>query len=421
MNMKRVLKWLLCLHVLLSACSTNNTTEPAEETATPTEIPQNSDMEEKEEGVAVTAPAEDAVAVAERELEKYENFNNPEDYYSLDDSGLRQYIEDKVYMDLVAEYQSEDFIIENVNTSYVSKEYIEELEYNSKENIFFGYTLSELNDQFQGKRYIFTLGEDGKTEVQLFEEYSDDTYSRAVKNVAIGSGVILVCVTVSAVTGGLGAAPVSMVFAASAKTATTMALSASTFSSVFAGTLKAIQTGDPDEALKAAALSGSQSFKWAAIGGALIGGATEASALISTSRASSTLGQDIQQWRLAEKRALEKYGGQEQLSYLDGVEVPRGTPGATRPDVIREIHGHLEAIEVKYYDVSKSANRSELLSELEREISARVASMPEGTTQRVVLDVTGRGFPEEMMDNVVTLVQARLDSIYPNIPVDVIW
>lgn len=36
-----------------------------------------------------------------------------------------------------------------------------------------------------------------------------------------------------------------------------------------------------------------------------------------------------------EALALEKYGGTDQLTYLCGKEVAYGTPGATRPDVVR--------------------------------------------------------------------------------------
>lgn len=56
-----------------------------------------------------------------------------------------------------------------------------------------------------------------------------------LKNVAIGTGVILVCVTVSAVTAGAGAPAISLIFAASAKTGTIMALSSAGFGGFTAG------------------------------------------------------------------------------------------------------------------------------------------------------------------------------------------
>ena len=125
---------------------------------------------------------------------------------------------------------------------------------------------------------MFTLGDDGQTVVTEFQKY-DDTYDQMLKNVAIGTGVILVCVTVSIVTYGAGAPAVSMIFAASAKTGTIMALSSGVFSGVSAGVVKGIETGDLNESMKAAALAGSEGFKWGAISGTIAGGAGEAIAL----------------------------------------------------------------------------------------------------------------------------------------------
>lgn len=77
-----------------------------------------------------------------------------------------------------------------------------------------------------------------------FEEY-DDTYDKVIRNVAIGTGVILLCVTVSVVTGGLGApAAVSAIFAASAKSATVFALSSGALSGVSAGIVEGLGTHD---------------------------------------------------------------------------------------------------------------------------------------------------------------------------------
>ena len=193
-------------------------------------------------------------------------------FTGLDDPKLLQYVEDSVYSELVSQFASEDYVIENVAATYVSKEYLEELSYNSQTNIFFGYTLPELDAQFQGTRYVFTIGDDGETTVQAFEAY-DDTYEKALKNVAIAGGVILVCVTVSVATGGVGLTTVSTVFAASAKSATVAAISSGFMLGASAGIVKGFQTKDVDEALKAAALEGSEGFKWGAISGAVSGGA----------------------------------------------------------------------------------------------------------------------------------------------------
>ena len=199
-------------------------------------------------------------------------------FTGLSDPALLQYVEDSVYANLVHELDSDSFFVENVSAIYISKEYLDELAYNSQANIYFGYTLSELEEQFQGTKFVFTLGENGQTAVQEFEAY-DDTYDRVIRNVAIGAGVILLCVTVSVVTAGVGAPAVSVIFAASAKTATAFALSGGIFSGVAEGIVTGIETKDFDKSLKAAALAGSEAFKWGAITGSVGGGAQSAIAL----------------------------------------------------------------------------------------------------------------------------------------------
>lgn len=209
------------------------------------------------------------------------------EFSGLDDENLQRYLRDTLYTALVEDLDSDQYYVENVDTKYISKEYLKELAANSKENIYFGYTLSALERQFQGTKYVFTVGDDGHTIVHAFEDY-DDTYDRVVQNVAIGTGVILVCVTVSAVTGSV-APTVSMVFAVSAKTAAGAAVSGGAIGGSMAGISTAISTGDVSKAIDAAALGGSEGFKWGAIVGAVTGGAGEFSALRGATRNGLTI------------------------------------------------------------------------------------------------------------------------------------
>lgn len=201
------------------------------------------------------------------------------DFKGLDDPGLPAYIESTVYSSLVQSLDSDEFFVENVEAVYISREYIDELTYNSQSNIFFGYSLQELDQQFQGDRYVFTLGADGETIVTKMETVYDDSSERILKNVVTGGGVILLCVTVSTVTAGAGAPAISMIFAASAKTGTTFALSSAALGGAAAAITTGYQTHDFEAALEAGLLSGSEGFKWGAISGAVIGGASEAKAL----------------------------------------------------------------------------------------------------------------------------------------------
>lgn len=200
-------------------------------------------------------------------------------FSGMNDPRLLRYTEGVIYESLVATLDSEEYFVENVSAIYISQEYIDELAYNSQANIYFGYTLRELAEEFQGRKYVFTLGDDGTTIVTEFEDY-DDTYDRALKNVAVGTGVILLCVTVSVVSAGLGAPTVSIFFAAAAKGATIEAISDGAISGISAGIVTGMQTGDMSEALKAAALAGSEEFKWSAISGQLLAESVKAQAYI---------------------------------------------------------------------------------------------------------------------------------------------
>ena len=198
------------------------------------------------------------------------------DFRGLNDPALLPFIENTLYAQLVGTLNSEDYFVENVSAVYISQEYLDELAYNSQANVFFGFTLAELEAQFQGEKYIFTLGDDGKTAVEPWTDYVDP-YEQVIGNVAVGTGVILVCVTVSAVTGGAPAC--SMIFAVAAKTGALGAVSGGVLGGVSAGIVTGIQTGDMDAALQAAVVAGSGGFKWGAITGAISGGAGEAVAL----------------------------------------------------------------------------------------------------------------------------------------------
>lgn len=126
--------------------------------------------------------------------------------------------------------------------------------------------------------FFFTLGDNNDTVVTAYEKY-DDTHERVLKNVAVGTGVILVCVTVSIVSGGVSTSPVCMLFASSAKKGTILALSSGGMGGVAATAITGIKTGDMEEAVKSGLLEGSESFKWGAIVGVLAGGVSEASNL----------------------------------------------------------------------------------------------------------------------------------------------
>ena len=267
--MKRLLSLILCVALLTSIFSGCAKASPTETTATEVTTAVTSTVTVSQEEVPETTAALEAT-IPEETIPTFTGLSDPD---------LLTYVEDTVYTQLVAELDSDDYFVENVEATFISEEYLSELSYNSQANIYFGYTLAELDSLFQGDRYVFTLGNDGQTTVRKMEVLEDTTYEDALKNIAIGTGVILVCVTISSVSAGVGAPAACMIFAASAKTGAIMASSGGLIAGTSAWATKLYETGDIHEANKAALLAGSEGFKWGAMSGARSGGTTEAIAL----------------------------------------------------------------------------------------------------------------------------------------------
>lgn len=201
------------------------------------------------------------------------------EFDSLDEQDLQEYIENAIYAELVETLDPENFYVEEVSTSYVSKEYLEEVKYNSQANIFFGYTLADLDSWFQDTRYVFTLDESGQTAVEELVEVEDDTYDRIIKNIAVGAGVILVSATVAMVTKNPAASAtagktVKLIFSVSsagAKAGKVIALRSAGIGGTIATIMEAIRTGDLEMTLDAGLLGASEGFKLGAIFGTVEG------------------------------------------------------------------------------------------------------------------------------------------------------
>lgn len=260
--MKRIISLILCIALFMTGCTTGEPIQqqsPVQETETYT-ISEYTIPDTTEDVTDATQPLDEVVIP---------------DFTSLDDNELLGYMENEIYAELLQSLDPEQYYVEGVSTTYVSKEYLEELEYNSQSNIFFGYTLDELDAMFNGKRYVFTLDENGQTTVEELVALEDNTYDKVIKNVAIGSGVILVTVTVAIITKNPAASAtagktVKLVFTASsmgAKAGTIMAFQSAGIGGASAAIVEAIRTGDPEMILKAGLLGGSEGFKFGAIFG----------------------------------------------------------------------------------------------------------------------------------------------------------
>ena len=94
---------------------------------------------------------------------------------NLSDGRLTDYLEDSLMAGLEEDFGDDNFIIKEIEMKYISKEYIDEIEFNSNNNVWFGYNISELEEKFKDTPYVFSLSDDGETIVKPLEGY-DDTY-----------------------------------------------------------------------------------------------------------------------------------------------------------------------------------------------------------------------------------------------------
>jgi filamentous hemagglutinin len=74
------------------------------------------------------------------------------------------------------------------------------------------------------------------------------------------------------------------------------------------------------------------------------------------------------------------------VSYLNGREVPYGTPGSTRPDFV--LRNGTAAYEVKNYDIAN--NSYGLIRDVSRQAVERAQHLPPGMRQEIIIDVRGQ-------------------------------
>ena len=172
--------------------------------------------------------------------------------------------------DDLQEYYPE-YTVDYVECIYISQEYIDEFYYNSLSNIYYGYDYNEIASYMQDTNWVFSVDENGQT-VVIEDVGSSNALADIVKKVAIGAGVILICVVVSCASGGAGAAPIACFFAGAAKGAIVGAVSGAAVSGVIGGAISGIQTKSWDGVFEGALTSAADGFMWGAISGALVGG-----------------------------------------------------------------------------------------------------------------------------------------------------
>ena len=100
---------------------------------------------------------------------------------------------------------------------------------------------------------------------------------------------------------------------------------------------------------------------------------------------------------------LEQQGFRTQVSFKDGVEVPYGTRGSTRPEAYREGL----SVEVKNYNLQTSQGRSNLVRNVSRQTQHRAQNLPANTVQQVNIDVRGQSVSRAQLNKMVDRIVER--------------
>lgn len=197
-------------------------------------------------------------------------------------------------------------LVEDIAIQTMSQEYYEELEFNSQENIYFGHTESQLLQMFDTAKYSFTVNSNGETIVGLDSDlFTEDYLTKAMKNVAIGSGVIIVCASVSVVLSGGATTPMAIMIVAGELT--TEAALASVISGVVTAGIAKFNGESNEKILENTITSASEGFKYAA----LFSGATKV--LTSTGKYISTNIYPKANSFLTQKQAIKEGGTYREL------------------------------------------------------------------------------------------------------------
>lgn len=76
--------------------------------------------------------------------------------------------------------------------------------------------------------------------------------------------------------------------------------------------------------------------------------------------------------------------------------MPYGTKGSTRPELYKPEH----SIEVKNYNVQSSSGQNNLVYNVSKQLKDRVAHLPSGTEQTILIDVRGQNVSNEVLKQI---------------------
>ena len=155
--------------------------------------------------------------------------------------------------------------------------------------------------------------------------------------------------------------------------------------------------------MKDAAVAASEGFAKGAIFGVIKGAFGKGVPLRSGSNPNVPTERD------SEIYVLRKSGGSELKAYLNGQEVPYGSAGSARPDLVVPIGNGLNAIEVMNYDLDNGFPL--MLETLRTQIGDWNQDLPEDMEKRIMLDMRGRGYTEEFVNERIEVLEREFPGV----------
>ena len=327
------------------------------------------------------------------------------------DSESLQAIKDQVYAELNEQLPTDEYLVQDVKVIYLSEDEVDNL--SPEDKVYFGFSANGLNDVITSDMAVIEQMDSGEVNVKSEKLLDKEDRTTIIKNLAIGTGIILVCVTVACITQDMEIEnELLTAFIALAPKAS--AIGAGLFTVItgtVSGVVEYVKSKNLKESFRKLIVDGSKGFKWGAVAGVVYAGAKSF-----LSDFMETHNQKIPEFKESEVDAAKKFKSiKEQVVFCDGVESPKAFAGCSVVDFVTKKN---EAFEVKNYDLEH--NMPSLLRTLKRQISERVKNLPDDYTQKIVLDVRGRGYSKDFISQRITEIQDALMDIYPHIEVEVI-
>ena len=116
-------------------------------------------------------------------------------------------------------------------------------------------------------------------------------------------------------------------------------------------------------------------------------------------------------WQTSEK-AIGKMLGKEfkfHKAFKGGKEVDYGTEGSAVPEYYN--FATKQSIEVKNYDLTSRSKISNLINNISDQANYRHINLPEGSAQKVYIDITGQNVSKELQDEIINRIKEKTKDV----------